>query len=264
MPGRFLSGVVRVFRRAVGLLLRPLGRRRLALTTSAAREVLRQWEQWPDAKAALRAMLIFDNELYAALGRVAVRAEGGVHPKHRLMNYHEFFTERIGSRESVLDVGCHHGELTRAIGEATSGPVVGVELSPENFSRVEEIPHPPNVRFVCADATQWEPPHPFDVVVLSNVLEHVRDRAAFLRKLVLAAKCSRALIRVPMRERDWRVPMKAECGIDSRLDATHEIEYTESELAAELAGAGLQVEEKVIRFGEILCACTPVAEEMRS
>ncbi len=251
--------VSRVTRRTIGLLLRRLGRRRLAATSAVGREVVRQWEQWPDAKAAQHEMLEFGNEFYAALGRVATRAEGGRHPKHRLIDYHRFFIDHIRDGESVLDVGCHAGALTRDLATATSGPVVGIESNPDRFHEAETEHGPSNLRYVLADATAWEAGRPFDVIVLSNVLEHIVDRVGFLHALVTSCGPKRVLVRVPMFERDWTVPLKRELGIESRLDSTHRIEHTERELRDEMEKAGLRIDELRVRFGEFLVVCIPEA-----
>ena len=255
------SDLAAPIRRLLALPLRMLGKRRLTLMGWVGREVLRQWEQWPDAGAALREALRFHNSLYVTLGRLGVRAEGGVHPKHRLIRYHKFFLDRIGPADSVLDVGCNEGVLTRALAAATSGRVVGLERDARLIERAQKVETPANVSYVCADATEWRPDEPFEVVVLSNVLEHLDDRPRFLHRLATSVRPRRILIRVPMCERDWLVPMKREMGVDYMLDPGHKTEYTRAELSGEISAAGLRVEELEIRFGEFLCACAPAGAE---
>jgi hypothetical protein len=62
---------------------------------------------------------------------------------------------------------------------------------------------------------------------------------------------SKLLIRVPLFERDWRVPLKRELGIDWRLDPTHEIEYTPESFNEELVQASMEVIFIEIHWGEI-------------
>ena len=59
------------------------------------------------------------------------------------------------------------------------------------------------------------------------------------------------MIRVPVYERDWTVPLKAEVGLRSYWDPDHEIEYDERRFRDELAEAGLEVTELQLRWGEI-------------
>jgi hypothetical protein len=94
-------------------------------------------------------------------------------------------------------------------------------------------------------------------VILSNVLEHLDDRVDFLRDITVRTGARHVLIRVPLFERDWRVPLKRELGIEHRLDPTHRIEYTLEEFEDEIAKAGLAVTERQVRWGEIWATCRP-------
>ena len=62
-----------------------------------------------DASAALRELFSMQDELMHELEQTAIRYEGGIHPKHRVMGYHRFFVERIKAGEKVLDIGCGNG-----------------------------------------------------------------------------------------------------------------------------------------------------------
>ena len=97
----------------------------------------------------------------------------------------------------------------------------------------------------------------FDTIILSNVLEHLPNRSQFLRETVERIRPSRILLRVPVFERDWRVPLKQELGIDYRLDHTHFTEYTLESFAAEMAAAGLLVVHQEVRWGEIWAEAVP-------
>ncbi|MCD4780946.1 MAG: class I SAM-dependent methyltransferase, partial [Candidatus Omnitrophica bacterium] len=92
----------------------------------------------------------------------------------------------------------------------------------------------------------------FDVVILSNVLEHIDERVKFLKRLREMAP--QFLIRVPMINRDWITLYKKEVGLDYRLDKDHYIEYTLETFEDELSKAGLQIQEYGIQFGEIWAA----------
>jgi hypothetical protein len=67
----------------------------------------------------------------------------------------------------------------------------------------------------------------------------------------------RFLIRVPLFERDWRVPVKQELGVEWRLDPTHETEYTQESFAEEMKQARLTVTHQEIRWGEIWAEARP-------
>jgi 2-polyprenyl-6-hydroxyphenyl methylase / 3-demethylubiquinone-9 3-methyltransferase len=90
---------------------------------------------------------------------------------------------RAGGR--VLDVGCGTGFLLEQLaGRGFSG--VGVDLSPESVAhasrRLEEIGALDRLSAVVGSA--YEPPEgPFDLICLTDVLEHLEDPRACLRAL---------------------------------------------------------------------------------
>jgi 2-polyprenyl-3-methyl-5-hydroxy-6-metoxy-1,4-benzoquinol methylase len=174
--------------------------------------------------------------------------ERGLHPKHRLTHYHDFFLDNIRPTDTVLDIGCGLGFLA-CDAAAKASQVVGIDMDQTYHRYAREHCHRPNVEFILGDATHYDFKKDFDVVILSNVLEHIQDRIGMLRRLAPLAPT--LLIRVPMIDRDWIVLLKKELGIDYRLDPTHVIEYTEHQFRREIAAAGLSIEKLEIRFGEL-------------
>jgi SAM-dependent methyltransferase len=107
------------------------------------------------------------------------------------------------------------------------------------------------VEYLLGDALISLPPEGFDVVIISNVLEHLPERPEFLRKLMAAARPSRLLISVPPFERDWQVPRRRELGLEWRSDKTHETEYTLETFTQEMTDSNLVISHVEIRWGEI-------------
>lgn len=208
------------------------------------------------ADEALRFWFRISAQVYPVLGQRAVDYGGGVHPKHRHTKYHDFFVNRIRAGERVLDVGCGIGAVAYDMAERSKAQVVGIDLSPSNVAIARERYRHPNATFEVHDGTQPLPNGSFDVVVLSNILEHLAERPTFLRNVQRAAAPSRILIRVPLFERDWQVPLKKELGVEWRLDATHETEYSLESFAEELAAAALRVLHQEVRWGEIWAEVT--------
>lgn len=188
---------------------------------------------------------------YPVLGRKAVEYGGGVHTKHRHTRYHDFFVHRIRTEELVLDIGCGIGAVAYDIAERAGAQVVGIDLSPQNIAIARERYRHPRLEFMVHDGTQPLSGRSYDVVVLSNILEHLPDRPAFLRRIQQAANPLRVLIRVPLFERDWQVPLKKELGLEWRLDETHETEYTLESFLDEMAEAGFTIRHQEVRWGEI-------------
>lgn len=203
------------------------------------------------ADEALRFLFRLDAALYQLQGRKAVEYDGGIHTKHRHTRYHEFFVKRIRAGERVLDIGCGMGAVAYDVAEKAGAYVVGIDLSTANIAVALERHRHSRVEYRVGDGLQDLSDGPFDVVMLSNILEHLPERPAFLRRVQEAARPSRILLRVPLFERDWRVPLKRELGVEWRLDPTHETEYTLESFAKELAGAGLRIAYQEVRWGEI-------------
>ena len=209
------------------------------------------------ADEALRFLFRLDVYLYPLQGQKAIEYDGGIHTKHRHMRYHDFFVSRIRAGERVLDIGCGNGAVAYDIAEKAKAWVVGIDTSAENITLARQRPAHGRVKYLMGDALQIQPDGPFDVVVLSNILEHVPNRPVFLQRLQQVVKPSRILVRVPLFERDWRVPLKQELGVEWRLDSSHETEYTVESFVEELAAGGLKIIHQEVRWGEIWAEVVP-------
>jgi SAM-dependent methyltransferase len=221
----------------------PLRRRLVQLVTEAIRR------QRPDA--ALRELLQIDTDLLGQIDETAIAYGGGVHAKHRLMRYHDFFVERVRPGERVLDIGCGYGAVAHSVAARAGAAVVGLDMSEENVAAARRMfPHP-SLSFVVGQAPRDLPDQRFDVVMISNVLEHIDRRVEFLREVQQRVAPSRWLVRVPMIDRDWRVPLRRELGMYYFSDPTHCTEYTRESFEAEMGEAGFAVGELRINWGEI-------------
>ena len=99
--------------------------------------------------------------------------------------------------------------VARSIVERVPGVrVIGVDADARALTRAGALGAPSNLDFVHGDATRDLPVEHWDVIVLSNVLEHVEDRVGFLRRLVEGHAPGRLLIRVPLFERHWHMPLR--------------------------------------------------------
>jgi SAM-dependent methyltransferase len=206
----------------------------------------------PEARA--RFVMAVDTPLYEAIDTTVLEACDGVHPKHRLMRYHDFFVDRIKPGEHAIDLGCGIGMVAASIAERAAATVTGVDWSESNLAKAREIASKRGLAnrlsWVRADICQTRLPGRFDVIVLSNVLEHIAARPERLKQWAAWYSPTRILIRVPAFDRNWQTPLKQELGVDYRSDPTHETEYTEDQLRAEIAAAGMRVGDFISRWGE--------------
>lgn len=204
-------------------------------------------------KLSIKTLIYIHNFCYRYIGIFAQKLEKSIHPKHRLMKYHLFFVNNINSGDKVLDIGCGNGYLTYDISQKAK-KVVAVDLDRKNIELAKKIFFRQNITYLVGDGTRLNLKEKFDVVVLSNILEHIEDRHSFLSRIYALAE--KFLIRVPMVNRDWLTYYKKELGCNYLLDPTHKIEYTLETLEKEMAEVGLKVKSWSIQFGETWAVVT--------
>ncbi len=90
------------------------------------------------------------------------------------------FREREDFR--ICDFGCGRGWLTAQL--SAMGRVTGVDLSPEGVKLASK--RWPHIEFVCADVLTFEANRTFDLLVTSEVIEHIPDskKDRFVESLV--------------------------------------------------------------------------------
>lgn len=196
----------------------------------------------------LKLFLGLDNYCYKLISKLAILENNGIHPKHRIMNYHQFFVDNIKKGDRILDVGCGNGAVAYDLSRKAES-VLGIDINKENINYAKKHYQSDNLNFIIGDATKYQFKRSFDIIVLSNVLEHIKNRTIFLQKIKKLAPT--ILIRVPMIDRDWLVLYKKEKGVEYRLDKTHFIEYTEKSFRDEMKKANLEIVDYSVQFGEI-------------
>jgi 2-polyprenyl-3-methyl-5-hydroxy-6-metoxy-1,4-benzoquinol methylase len=183
----------------------------------------------------------------------------GVHIKHEVMDgIHSFFYERIEKDAKVLDLGCGYGALAHAIAVHSDAQVLAIDFDAEQIEFGKKRFAHPNIQFVVGDVFKDIPETgSVDVVILSSVLEHLKNRPEFLKDLTARFKPKKFLIRVPTFERNIHAALKKELGLFPYTDDTHELEYSRDIFYAEMKQAGLAVEYFEIRWADIWAECVP-------
>ncbi len=188
----------------------------------------------------------------------SIHYDNGIHPKHRLTNYHQFFIDRIKEGDTVLDVGCGIGAVALDIAKARPKcKILGIDINKDNISFANKLKKNnslENISFIFGNIMTQKGINS-DVVILSNVLEHIDQRETFLNGIIFNSKAKNFLIRVPLFERDWQIPLRKELGIYYYSDLDHEIEHSLKEFKKEMNKVNLRIIELNTLWGEIWAQC---------
>jgi len=142
------------------------------------------------------------------------------------------FSQAVEESHVVLDFGAGTGTISELVHDiARPARILCVEIDPTNVAELRSKGFD-----VFADVAAC-PPESVDVIISSNVLEHVPDDLATLKKLYACLKPGgRAVFWVPAFELLW-TPM------DDRVE--HYRRYTRARLASVFERAGFSVKECV-------------------
>ena len=199
------------------------------------------------------------DEFEQIINNRALSYGNGEHPKHYLTMYHQFFINNVFDGESVIDIGCGYGSVSRSIARAKpNSKILGIDNDKIRLQQALDSDNPTNLSFIYGDIIQHQFKENWDVVVLSNVLEHIENRIKFLLFVNSNTKAKRFLIRIPCYERDWQVPLRDNFGVNYFTDSDHKIEHKLYEFRDEIKQARLEITEVITSWGEIWAVCIPV------
>lgn len=112
-------------------------------------------------------------------------------------NPHSIAIRMVGSGHRVLEVGCSVGHVTEHL-VAAGNTVVGIEIDPDAAEASRRWTADTHVLDLDVTRASEHLAGPFDVIVLGDVLEHLRDPSDTLRDLVtLLADDGRLVISLP-------------------------------------------------------------------
>ncbi len=207
---------------------------------------------------SIKNLFLIKDKLDWIINERAVKHGDGIHPKHQLTNYHQFFIDRIIDGDTVLDVGCGNGSVAISIAKKLSKSfIIGIDINKKNieFAKQKQIvSNLKNMNFINGNIYDYSE-IVSDVVILSNVLEHIEDRVLFLKNVQRLSGAKTFLVRVPYFKRDWQVAFRKKLGIYYFSDNDHKIEHTLEELEKELGEANLVIKETITDWGEIWTKC---------
>ncbi len=209
-----------------------------------------------DERKALKQLFSIKDKLNLVINERSLSFGNGIHPKHYLTNYHEFFIKNIKNGENVLDIGCGYGAVAFTVAKKRDkSKIVGVDYDDNKLYQASKNNLCKNLKFENLDATKSIPKGKWDIIILSNVLEHINNRILFLKKIINNSKCRKILIRVPLFERNWEIAFRKELDTYYFSDNDHKIEHTVKEFYEEMNSSGLIIKDLKTIWGEIWAVC---------
>lgn len=209
------------------------------------------------AEHGLRRLFKIEDLLSLIVNERAMKMGRGEHPKHELIPYHKFFIENLADCNTIVDLGCGYGAVSRSIAVAyPKSKVIGVDNDLTRYTQaVGADNNPSNLTFLLSDIETFKPKYKVQAVILSNVLEHIEDRVATLELVKSFNGIKKILIRVPNFERHWSIALRKKLGVNYFQDSDHKIEHSIMELQNELLESGLILKNFQSNWGEIWAVC---------
>jgi 2-polyprenyl-3-methyl-5-hydroxy-6-metoxy-1,4-benzoquinol methylase len=163
----------------------------------------------------------------------------------RPLGGHRMVLDLLPAAGRVLDVGCSGGYLAERL-VARGATVTGIELDPIAAERARAVCE----EVLVGDVEQLElpfEPGSFDAIVCADLIEHLRDPAAFLARLRSLLRRDARLVLTTPNVANWTIRLGllfgrwryTERGI---LDRTHTHLFTRQTLIECLEGAGYEVD----------------------
>ena len=163
--------------------------------------------------------------------------EATLHGVSDAVRYHRWLADQFTEflKPPVLEIGAGLGGLTRVL-LASIGPIMASEPEPELRAELERVAEP-GIQVVAPlvlpmEKTVHITPEPVSIV-MSNVLEHIKDDRDAIESLHLLRSVERLVVVVPAHQ--W-----AFTGLDEALG--HYRRYTKRSLAAVVEGSGWSLE----------------------
>lgn len=139
----------------------------------------------------------------------------------------EMISTLINASKKILDLGCGEGGIIRAIFEKfPKKNITGVDISPRRINFLKKIF--PQGRFLCEDVAHTSLKSKFDLIICSQVIEHVENDKKIVEEFYRLLTKEGFLYVTSVIKRPWAI-YKYRNKKKFVLDPTHEKEYSSGE-----------------------------------
>jgi len=102
--------------------------------------------------------------------------------EYRLLKYKQLEVTKFCSGKCAIDIGCGVGILTQRLAPLFQS-LVGIDGSPQKILYAQKNNQSPNIIYKCVLFKDFRPDCQFDTIIMTNVLEHIRNRFQFLNHI---------------------------------------------------------------------------------
>jgi len=161
----------------------------------------------------------------------------------------KFILDNIHANDTVLDLGCKHGDISFYIAQKAK-EVVGIDLDKTAIDKAKEKNKRSNLNFYNQEALEFlkQNSKQFDTLILSHILEHLDDPKSFL--LQFKSFFKQIYIELPDYDRYYLNHYRK----DQKLsliytDDDHITEFDRDELKTLLMECDIKIIKEDYRFG---------------
>lgn len=115
----------------------------------------------------------------------------------------QWILEQVGTKKDILDIGCSQGIISILAAEQTN-QVTAIDKNENNIIFAKQLlkdNYPDlqaQVSFLCEDFNDWKQEKRYDCILLTEVLEHLKNPEEFLKKAAgLLRKNGKMIVTVP-------------------------------------------------------------------
>jgi ubiquinone/menaquinone biosynthesis C-methylase UbiE len=161
----------------------------------------------------------------------------------------KFLFDNLDPSSSVLDLGCHEGDLSFIIAQKAK-QVVGIDYNKNAIELAQKNYKKDNLKFYNREAFEFlnENTTQFDTLILSHILEHLDDPKDFLMRFKGFFK--KIYIEVPDFDRYYLNHYRKDLHLDLIYsDIDHISEFDRDELRSLLEECSVKIEKEEYRYG---------------